>query len=126
MPGTFFTHLSKTYGQTFDTGVLGEVFIITTDPIIMKHMLTKGFANYEKGAFFNKVSLLSFAAVTGTDLLLRRCSRTFWGAASSTVTQRCGNVSVDHGDRCPNSPQHLRSPPRHDSSSLCVGEDCGF
>ncbi|KAL8276562.1 hypothetical protein RQP46_011052 [Phenoliferia psychrophenolica] len=55
MPGSFFVDLARQYGQTFDTGVLGGAFIITTDPMIMKNMLTKSFTKYEKGPFFNKV-----------------------------------------------------------------------
>lgn len=62
-PGTYFQELSAQVGSTtFDTAVLGGTFIATTDPLIVKHMLTgNSFANYEKGPFVRPLPSRSFS-----------------------------------------------------------------
>lgn len=56
-PGTYWMELMEKYGTaTLDLGFFGETTLFSTDPAVVKHLLTgTTFFNYEKGEFFNGV-----------------------------------------------------------------------
>lgn len=64
---------------TFDLGFFGGTTIFSTDPAVVKHMLTgTTFFNYEKGEFFNGVfddflgEFLPFSSRAETDFRVSR------------------------------------------------------